>query len=387
MQEDRALHGRTCRRAREHVARARKSLQNAGIDCAVYDAVHVEPTDASFGEAARFASAGHFDGYVSVGGGSAIDTAKAASLYATYPADFFAYVNAPVGNARPVPGALPPHIACPTTCGTGSETTGIAVCDVISLGAKTGIASARLRPALALVDPTCTYTLPREVVAASGFDVLCHALESYTARSFTTRTRTPTRPMSQGRNPWSDIGATKALELATANLVRAVSDAADHEARDALAWAATLAGVAFGNAGVHVPHAMAYGVAGCVHDFKMPGYPDEPLVPHGISVVVSAPSAFRFTARACPERHLEGARMLGADIRGASDADAGDILARALDALMERTAIPRTLGALGYGVADVAGLTRATLAQERLLGNAPREIAEADIDSIFRSAL
>src|SRR5512143_2461019 len=168
----------------EHVARARKSLQNAGIDFAAYDGVHVEPTDASFLDAARFAKEGRFDGYVSVGGGSTIDTCKAASLYATYPAEFLDYVNAPVGAAKPVPGALPPHVACPTTCGTGSETTGIAVCDVLALKAKTGIASARLRPSLALVDPTTTHTLPAEVIAASGFDVLCHALESYTARPF-----------------------------------------------------------------------------------------------------------------------------------------------------------------------------------------------------------
>ncbi|HEY2365455.1 MAG TPA: iron-containing alcohol dehydrogenase, partial [Polyangiaceae bacterium] len=203
----------------EHVARARKSLQNANIDVALYDAVRVEPTDASFLDAARFAKEGRFDAYVSIGGGSTIDTCKAASLYATFPAEFLDYVNAPVGAGKPVPGALPPHIACPTTCGTGSETTGIAVCDVIALKAKTGIASARLRPTLALVDPTCTYTLPPEVVAASGFDVLCHALESFTARPFSSRAPGLPRPMSQGRNPWSDIGSREALRIGGANLV------------------------------------------------------------------------------------------------------------------------------------------------------------------------
>jgi hydroxyacid-oxoacid transhydrogenase len=374
----------------EHVARARKSLQNASIDHALYDAVHVEPTDASFLDAARFAKEGRFDGYVSVGGGSTIDTCKAASLYATFPADFLDYVNAPVGAAKPVPGALPPHVACPTTCGTGSETTGIAVCDVLALKAKTGIASARLRPALALVDPTCTYTLPSEVVASSGFDVLCHALESYTARPYLARERKLPRPMSQGANPWSDMGSLRALRLGGEHLVRAVTDGSDHEARDALAWAATLAGIAFGNAGVHVPHAMAYGVAGLVREFKMPGYPqDEPMVPHGVSVVLNAPAAFRFTASTSPERHFEAAALLGAayDAVHAKPEDAGNVLASSLAAMMTKANVPTSLRAVGYGLDDVPALTRGTIVQKRLLSNAPREVGEAELAALFREAM
>jgi len=373
--------------ALEIAARAKKSLQNANIDFTVYDAVHVEPTDASFLDAARFAREGRFDGYVSLGGGSTIDTCKAAALYATYPAEFLDYVNAPVGAARPVPGPLPPHVACPTTCGTGSETTGIAVCDVLSLKAKTGIASARLRPSLALVDPTCTYTLPSEVVAASGFDVLCHALESYTARPFTARERKLPRPMSQGANPWSDIGAARALGLGGEFLVRAVTDATDHEARDALAWAATLAGIAFGNAGVHIPHAMAYAVAGLVRDFRMPGYPeDEPMVPHGVSVVLNAPAAFRFTASASPERHLAAAGMLGAP-KDLAPSDAGDFLAGALERLMREARVPIGLRAVGYGARDVPALTKGTIVQQRLLSNAPRAVGEAELDALFTESM
>ncbi|MEZ4307759.1 MAG: iron-containing alcohol dehydrogenase [Polyangiaceae bacterium] len=142
---------------------AHRSLLAAGLDVGVFDEVKVEPTDASFLAAADFARQGRFDGHVSLGGGSVIDTCKAASLYATYPAPFLAYVNAPIGEARPVPGPLPPHIACPTTAGTGSETTAIAVCDILSLAAKTGIVSKRLRPTLALIDPSCTATLPASV--------------------------------------------------------------------------------------------------------------------------------------------------------------------------------------------------------------------------------
>lgn len=380
--------------ALEHVAVAHRSLKAAGHDVAVYDRVAIEPTDASFLSAAKFAREGRFDAYVSVGGGSVIDTCKAAILYATYPADFLTYVNKPVGAGEPVPGPLTPHVACPTTCGTGSETTGIAVCDVLALHAKTGIASRRLRPSLALVDPSCALTLPAGVVAASGFDVLCHALESYTARPHRSRARPDrpsARPMSQGANPWSDLGSLEALRLGGLYLERAVHDASDVEAREQLSWAATLAGIAFGNAGVHLPHGMAYAVAGLVRDFRMPGYPDaEPMVPHGVSVVLNAPSVFRFTSTACPERHLEGARLLGADVRGANPGDgaeAGAILAAALERAMRATGIPHGLEAVGYGEGDVDALVRGTIVQKRLLDNAPLPVGEPELAALFRGAM
>lgn len=375
----------------EPVDRARRALFAAGLDVAVYDAVHVEPTDASFAEAARFASDGRFDAYVSVGGGSVIDTCKAAALYAAHPASFLTYVNAPVGEGRPVPGPLPLHVACPTTSGTGSELTGIAVCDVLALRAKTGIASRLLRPARAVVDPDATRTLPATVVAASGFDVLCHAVESFTARPFTARTRPAEpslRPMSQGANPWSDLGSAEALRLTGRYLVRAVRDAGDDEARERMMWAATLAGVAFGNAGVHLPHAMAYAVAGLVRDFRLPGYPDgEAMVPHGLSVVIGAPAAFRFTAPSSPARHLEAAALLGADVRGATEADAGEVLARTLAGLMVDAGLPVGLRALGYGEGDVDALVAGTAVQRRLLDNAPRVVGRDDLAAVFRAAL
>ncbi|HEY8038680.1 MAG TPA: hydroxyacid-oxoacid transhydrogenase [Polyangiaceae bacterium] len=375
----------------EPVDAALRSLRASGLDAVVYDEVHVEPTDASFRAAADFARSGSFEGYVSVGGGSVIDTCKAALLYATYPADFPAYVNAPLGEARAVPGPLPPHAACPTTCGTGSECTGIAVFDDLSRKAKTAIASRRLRPTFALIDPTCTRSLPAMVVAASGFDVLCHALESYTARPFTARARPAApgaRPMSQGRNPWSDVGALEALRVAGKYLVRAVSDASDAEAREAMAWAATLAGIAFGNAGVHLPHAMSYSVAGLVRDYRCPGYPqDEPLVPHGVSVTVSAPAVFRATAATSPVRHLTAAEAMGADVIGAGPDDAAEVLAGALLERMRATGIPDGVGGVGYGEADVDALARGAIAQRRLVDNAPMAVDEAAMRALFRGAL
>jgi alcohol dehydrogenase class IV len=375
----------------ECVADALASLRAAGIDVEIYDEAKVEPTDQSFLAASRFAAEGRFDGYVSVGGGSVIDTCKAANLYATHPADFLDYVNAPIGAARPVPGALKSHIACPTTCGTGSECTGIAIFDLLAKQVKTGIASKRLKPSLALVDPATTYSLPKNVVAASGFDVLSHALESYTARPYTMRARpggAGARPMSQGANPWSDLGCEAALKKLGTYLVRAVNDAADHEAREQLMYAATLAGIAFGNSGVHVPHGMSYAVAGLVRDFRPEGYPgEEPMVPHGMSVIVNAPSVFRFTAETCPERHLQGAGWLGADMRGAAATDAAEVLAGHLIRLMRSTGIPNGISGVGYGEHDVDVLSEGAFAQQRLLTNAPRTIGRDDLGRLFRGAM
>jgi alcohol dehydrogenase class IV len=377
--------------ALEPVATVLRSLHAAGIEAEVYKDVHVEPTDVSFRAATEFAKAGRFDGYISVGGGSVIDTCKAALLYATYPADLRTYVNAPIGDGKPVPGPLPPHIACPTTCGTGSECTGIAVFDDLALKAKTGIASRRLRPTLALIDPTCTRTLPSMVVAASGFDVLSHALESFTARPYTARPRPDkpsARPMSQGRNPWSDVGALEALRLAGKYFVRAVNDANDREARESLSWAATLAGIAFGNAGVHLPHAMSYAVAGLVRDYKCPGYPQhEAMVPHGISVIVNAPSVFRATASTSPERHIDAAAALGADVRGVGPGDAGACLAGRVVELMRAAGVPNGVGGVGYGEKDLDTLTRGAIVQKRLVDNAPMPIDDAAMRSLFRGAI
>ncbi len=368
----------------------KKSLSKSGVDFEVYDEVRVEPTDQSFVSASEFASEGRFEGYISLGGGSVIDTAKAANLYATYPADFLDYVNAPIGKGRPIPGPLKPHVACPTTSGTGSECTGIAVFDLISKHVKTGIASKRLRPALALIDPSVTATLPAKVVAASGFDVLAHALESYTA-SPSTRRKAPdtpgSRPMSQGANPWSDVGCMEALKRTGEYLVRAVRDSTDQEARHGMMYAATLAGIAFGNSGVHLPHGMAYSVAGMIRDYRPDGYPSEaPICPHGISVIVDAPAVFRHTAPADPARHLEAAQTLGADLRGAGEEDAGEVLAGRVIDMMRNTQMPNGLADLGYGEADIPALTDGAWAQQRLLANSPVEVSPEVLAGLYRSA-
>jgi len=269
-----------------HVAAVLASLNAAGIGVTVYNEIVVEPTTASFQAAARFAAEGRFDGYVSVGGGSVMDTCKATNLYATHPAEFMTYVNAPIGGGQGVPGPLKPHIACPTTSGTGSETTGIAIFNLTEINAKTGIISRRLIPTVALIDPEVTATLPRSVVAASGFDCMSHALESLTARPWPRRlnpARGTSRPVSQGANPFSDGLATEALKGAGKYLVRAVSDASDIEARTEMMYAAMLAGIAFNAAGCHLPHGLSYPVSGLTRDFHLPGYPaGKTLVPRSL---------------------------------------------------------------------------------------------------------
>jgi hydroxyacid-oxoacid transhydrogenase len=377
--------------AMEPVAIATDSLRASGLDVDVYPDASVEPTDASFQAATEAAAAGNYDGFVAVGGGSVMDTAKAANLYTTWPGEFLDYVNAPIGAGKPPPGPLRPLICVPTTAGTGSETTGVAIFDLTARHAKTGIAHRRLRPTLGIVDPLNTTTLPPMVTAASGFDVLCHALESYTALPFDRRpvpARPSARPAYQGSNPFSDLWALEAIRMVASSLVRAVEYPDDVAARSEMSLAATYAGIGFGNAGVHLPHGMSYAVSGLVREYRAPGYPqDHPIVPHGMSVVLNAPAVFRWTASALPERHLHAAELLGVDTQGTGAADAGECLAQGLIELMRRTGMPNGLSGVGYSDADVPSLVEGTLPQERVTKLSPRPASRPDLESLFASAM
>jgi hydroxyacid-oxoacid transhydrogenase len=377
--------------ASEPVAVTLEALRAEGIDAVLFDGVRIEPTDISFLDAIRFATDGRFDGYVAVGGGSVMDTAKAANLYATHPAPLLTYVNPPIGDGRPVPGRLKPLVAVPTTAGTGSETTGVAIFDFQEMHAKTGIAHRFLRPVLGLVDPHNTRTLPRMVAACSGLDVLSHALESFTALPYTHRTAPahPTlRTTYQGANPISDVWAARAIAMVSQQIVRAIDNPSDDDARGQMLLAATFAGIGFGNAGVHLPHGMSYPVSGMVRNLTVDGYPaDHPMVPHGMSVILNAPAVFRFTAQADPARHLEAARLMGADTGGADAADAGEILAGAIVDLMRRTGMPNGLAAIGFGPADVDRLVAGTVPQHRVTKLSPRTADDDDLRSLFLDAM
>jgi len=368
-----------------------ESLQDQKIRFSVFDRVRVEPSDRSFRDATAAAQSEDFDAFVAVGGGSTIDTAKAANLYSSYPADFLEYVNPPIGRGQPIPGPLKPLIAVPTTAGTGSETTGVAIFDFEQMRAKTGIAHRRLKPTLGLVDPENTRTLPAPVAAASGLDVLSHAIESYTAISFQQRTRPERpilRPAYQGSNPISDVWSLEALRLVATYLRRAVADPGDTEARANMMLAASYAGIGFGNAGVHLPHGMSYPVAGMVRKYRPQGYPDDhPLVPHGISVIVNAPAVFRFTSLGCPERHLKAAEVLGANVNDAKREDAGRILADQLVQLMQDLKVPNGLRALGYESTDIPALVEWTLPQHRVTKLSPRPAGPGELAQLFEQSM
>lgn len=373
------------------VAAVLEALDDADVPYTLFDRVHVEPTDASLKEAIDFAKANPCDAFVAVGGGSTIDTAKAANLYSTYPADFLDYVNAPIGKGKPIPGALKPFIAIPTTAGTGSETTGVVIFDLVEMHAKTGIASLRLKPTLGLLDPENIATLPGAVAASTGLDVLTHAVESYTAIPYGRRPmpdRPILRPAYQGSNPISDTWSLQALRMLAEFLQRAVEDSTDIEARGMMLLAASYAGIGFGNAGVHLAHGMSYPVSGMVRDYRPAGYNvDYPMVPHGTAVVLNAPAVFRFTAPACPERHLQAAEALGVDISGASDSDAGEILSGRVIEFMRTLNIPNGLSDVGYTENDIPALTEGTLPQHRVTKLSPREAGREDLENLFADAM
>ena len=378
-------------RALSSVTTVLQSLEDNGVAFTLYDRVRVEPSDESIQAAARFAAGNEYDAIVAVGGGSVIDTAKAANLYACWPAEFLDYVNPPIGKGKPVPGPLKPLIAIPTTAGTGSETTGVAIFDYKPLRAKTGIAHRRLKPTLGIVDPENTRTLPAEVAASSGLDVLCHAIESFTAMPYSERVRPGRpilRPAYQGSNPISDIWSMEALRMTAKYLRRAVADPSDDDARANMMLAAAYAGVGFGNAGVHLPHGMSYPVSGLVRDYQAPGYAvDHALVPHGVSVILNAPAVFRFTASASPERHLLAAEALGADIARANPNDAGNILADRILRMMQDLRMPNGLRALGYTPADIPALVEGTMPQHRVTKLSPRPAGAEELAEIFRNAM
>jgi hydroxyacid-oxoacid transhydrogenase len=371
-----------------HPDRIRAAIEAEDIAVVVYDRARVEPTLDSLQDAADFALDADVDGFVSVGGGSAIDTAKVADLITSHPAPVMDYVNPPIGGGRKPPSPLRPHLAIPTTGGTGSEATTVAVLDLPDLKVKSGISHRYLRPSQGIVDPELLRTLAAEVVSSTGLDVICHAAESYLARPYDARPRPDTpddRPPYQGSNPVADVWSAKALEYGGRYLRRAVADADDVEARGMMGLAAAMAGVGFGSAGVHIPHACAYPIAGLKHEYRPAGYPDDhPFVPHGHSVIVTAPAAFRFTYEAAPERHRHVAELLA----GEPIPDAGpDTLPDVLRQLMRDVGAPSGVAELGYGEDDVPALVEGALKQQRLLSVAPRDPGERDLAHILNASM
>jgi len=230
----------------------------------------------------------------------------------------------------------------------------ITVIRVNNLNTKFVIANPYLLPTEAVVDPQCCDSLPSNVVASTGFDLCCHALECYTARAHTQHAKIEdpnSRQYIQGANPFSA------------------------EARDKLMWGASLAGIAFGNCGTHLPHAMSYGITHLMSDITTEGYNiASPFVPHGISVVIK-------------QRHMNGARYLGADTKGATIEDAGEVLSNRLIELMRNTHMPNGLTGVGFKETDIKALAESSVRQSRAIANAPRESNIIDIENMYSDAL
>lgn len=367
--------------------RAERALTAAGVVHVRFEGVHVEPTDGSVRDGVAWIRDQPVDGLVAVGGGSAIDTAKAMALLATNTGDVADYLAPPIGRgAQPAVPPLP-LVAIPTTAGTGAESTPVCVIDLRDRHLKAGISHPAIRPRLAIVDPSVTRSLPRAVTVASGLDVLCHALESWTAIPFDTRPRAvdpARRPAYQGANPIADVWALEALRLLGRWFRRVVEAPDDLEARGGMMRAATFAGMGFGNAGVHVPHACAYPIAGMIRDHHAPGYPGaQPFVPHGRAVAAAAPAVFRWTYHADPQRHELAARLLGA----AAATSGPDALPDAIRALCRDLDVRLGLRELGYDASDVPLLATGAWQQQRLLAVSPRPVTEQDLRDILDTSL
>ncbi|SPO46222.1 probable alcohol dehydrogenase [Moesziomyces antarcticus] len=365
-----------------------EGLEKAGVKYEVYDRCRVEPNEESWSDAIKFARDQDFSHFLAVGGGSVMDTCKVANLFTCYPeADLLEFVNAPIGRGTPIDKVLRPLLCVPTTAGTGSETTGTAIFDHTATESKTGIASRALRPLLGIVDPLNTETCPTAVHVSAGLDVLFHALESYTAIPYNERMPRPAnpiqRPAYQGRNPISDVFSLWALKQTVKYLPRVARDRTDAEARGQMLLAATFAGIGFGNAGVHLCHGMSYPISGLNKKFgkyQHPGYQvDHPIVPHGISVALTGPAVFDFTAPSAPDRHREVAAIFegyqngseATDIARLPDAEVGALVYDRIAAFLADLGVPRGLSKIGYGNEHVEALVKGTIPQRRVLDLAP----------------
>uniref|UniRef100_A0A915MG70 hydroxyacid-oxoacid transhydrogenase n=1 Tax=Meloidogyne javanica TaxID=6303 RepID=A0A915MG70_MELJA len=345
------------------------SLTKLGIAFEVFDEIKCEPSQQSMQLAINFARKKPFDCFLAIGGGSVIDTAKAAALYANNPnAEFFDFVQKPFGLGLIPDKTMLPLIAVPTTAGTGSETTGVSIIDIPEKQCKTGIRLRCIKPNLAIIDPLNVMSMPRNVAIYSGFDVLCHALESYTAKPYNKRSPLPSspnvRPVYQGSNPVSDVWVREALQIVKKYFRRSIFNPEDEEARTYMMMASSFAGMGFGNAVEH------------------------PLIPHGLSVVCTAPADFLFTTCADPKRHLEASQLLGSDLPNTASTDTiANVLADQLRSFMSDFGCPNGLKQMGFDRSNVDKLAEAALNSFRSNPISPREIDFDSVSDIYEKSL
>lgn len=353
------------------LARIDAALGAAGIDRRRVVAPAGEPTDLGLDELVGALPGPVPGAVVAVGGGSALDYGKLVSLRLSG-ATVLDHLNAPFGRGAPVTGPLVPVVAVPTTAGSGSEVSPVAVIEMRSLGVKSAISSPRLRPLLAIADPTTTVTLPAGPTAAAAVDVLAHAVESLTARP-----RAGTAGVAGGyvgANPYSDALCLAGLRRLAAGLGPALADGTCLSARDAMMQASVLVSLGAAVAGPHVGHAIGYAVAGT---------PAGARVPHGFTVGAVLPAIARRLAAS--HRVALAAIAEALAVEPAVAARAASAPADRLTAMLRVAGAPASLRELGIVADDLPGLAESAVQQQRLMAGS--SLDEAGVLALLEDAL
>jgi alcohol dehydrogenase len=303
---------------------------------------------------------------IGLGGGSNLDLAKAVALLVKYPGPLSTYYG-----ENKVPGPTAPVVAVPTTAGTGSEVSPVAVVADPERAMKVGIASRALIPKWAIVDPALTVSCPASVTAHSGMDALAHAIESFCAK---VRTDCSPQAIFVGKNPLSDVLATKAISAIAKFLPTAVAQPADRAARQEMAMASLLAGMAFSAAGTAAVHALQYPVGEATH------------TPHGLGNAVLLPTVMRSITPSRIEEMAFIARSLDPSLESKPDTDAAGQAAGLVEGLAAKVGIPKGLRALGVKEDQLPQLSQMASTVQRLLDNSPVPFDEGDLLRLLQEA-
>jgi alcohol dehydrogenase class IV len=353
-------------------------LEKQGMKLSMWDEVEPEPSVKSIERGINWCQDKEFDAFISVGGGSSIDSTKVLNLILSNGGGILDYVAPPTGRGKSPTVPLNPHIAVPTTAGTGSETSPASVITLQEKRLKVGISNPKCKPDLALVDPVLHTSMPPKVTADSGMDALSHAIEAYITRRYNMKPKPSTpqvRPVYGGGTPLTDLFAEKAIELVGQYLPQAVCNGYDLEARTQMALAASFAGIAFTNAGLTAAHAMAFPIGGQFH------------TAHGETVAVMLPAVMDFFALSLPKKFTSIAKLMGENIEGLLYHDAAKKAITAIITLMKSIDAPNGLSAFGITEKDLPQMAEDTLTIRRLLAGNPQPLTKNDLLQIFINAL
>lgn len=349
-----------------------QNATNDAIDFTLFDQVEPDPHLSIFERAIVRAESVRPDMIVGLGGGSSMDVAKVTGAIPTKGTDLLEYISEPLGGGKPLPSAGLPTVCVPTTAGTGSETSPVAVVSLPDQNAKAGISDDEMMPDAAILDPELATSLPAKPTAYSGTDALAHAIEAFVARSHDTypSPETPTdRPNYGGKTPVTDMFARESIRGIAKHLRVAVHQGSNLEARSGMALASFQAAIAFTNAGLGAVHAMAM-ATGARHE-----------TPHGRTIAAVLPEVIRFNAPVEPQRFIEIAELLGVDNPAPVDA------ASAIERLLDDLDVETGLASLGVTEEDIDPLVEQTLQLERLLRGNPRTVDEASMERLYREAI